>query len=118
MAESVTGVVCSAAIEAEEVRMRSKNRWAGSMIAMGLMAAGSAQAQNGTLAEEIWSQNFCEQAVSLAAQRGESQQALNLVDCPLLNYYQPSYWQCVIAAMKADARLPLAAARQQCLANY
>jgi hypothetical protein len=84
----------------------------------GLTAAGSGHAQHGALAEEIWSQNFCEQAVALAARRGENQQALNLVDCRLLNYYQPSYWQCVIAAMKADAGLALDAARQKCLASY
>ncbi len=62
------------------------------------------------LAEEIWSENFCEQAVSLAKQRGESPQTLNMVSCRLLNYYQPSYWQCVIAAMKADAGMKLDAA--------
>ena len=86
-------------------------------MAAGLAVAGSGRAQN-ALAEEIWSQGFCEQAVSLAQQRGESPQALNLVDCRLLNYYQPSYWQCVIAALKADSALKLDAARSQCLANY
>ena len=70
------------------------------VMAVGLAVAGSGRAQD-ALAEEIWSQGFCEQAVSLAQQRGESPQALNLVDCRLLNYYQPSYWQCVIAALKA-----------------
>jgi len=87
------------------------------MAAVGLAAAGSARAQS-ALAEEIWSQNFCEQAVSMATQRGESPEALNVVDCRLLNYYQPSYWQCVIAALKANAALKLDAARNQCLANY
>ena len=86
-------------------------------MAVGLAVAGSGRAQD-ALAEEIWSQGFCEQAVSLAQQRGESPQALNLVDCRLLNYYQPSYWQCVIAALKADSALKLDAARSQCLANY
>lgn len=89
----------------------------GVMVA-GLAAASSAHAQHGALAEEIWSQNFCEQAVALAGQRGEGRDALNLVDCRLLNYYQPSYWQCVIAAMKADAGIKLDAARQNCLAQY
>lgn len=98
--------------------MRNKTVLGGLTLVVGLSAAGMGQAQNGTLAEEIWSQNFCEEAVSLAGQRGESQQALNLVDCRLLNYYQPSYWQCVIAAMKADTNVTLAAARQRCLANY
>ena len=87
------------------------------MAAVGLAAAGSARAQS-ALAEEIWSQNFCEQAVSMAIQHGESPEALNVVDCRLLNYYQPSYWQCVIAALKANAALKLDAARNQCLANY
>ncbi len=83
----------------------------------GWAAAGSGHAQ-AALAEEIWSQNFCEQAVSLALRRGESAQALNLVDCRLLNYYQPSYWQCVIATLNTDAALKLDAARATCLANY
>lgn len=86
-------------------------------VVAGLMAAGSGAAQN-ALAEEIWSQGFCEQAVSLAVQHGESPQVLNGVDCRLLNYYQPSYWQCVIAALKADSALKLDPARSKCLANY
>lgn len=86
------------------------------VILAGFTAAGSGRAQN-ALAEEIWSQNFCEQAVSLAHQHGESPQALNLVDCQLLNNYPPSYWQCVIAALKADSVLKLDAARSKCLAN-
>ena len=97
--------------------MNSKTWSKLTVAAVGLAAAGSARAQS-ALAEEIWSQNFCEQAVSMAAQRGESPQALNVVDCRLLNYYQPSYWQCVIAALKDNAALKLDAARNQCLANY
>ena len=87
------------------------------VVVAGFMMAGSGRAQN-ALAEEIWSQNFCEQAVSLAQRHGESPQALNMVDCRLLNYYQPSYWQCVIAALNADVALKLGAARSQCLAQY
>ena len=83
-----------------------------------LLAAGSASAHEGSMAEEIWSENFCEQAVSLAKQRGESPEALNLVSCRLLNYYQPSYWQCVIAAMQSNSSMKLDAARQKCLAEY
>ena len=83
-----------------------------------LFAAGSASANESSMAEEIWSENFCEQAVSLAKQRGESPEALNLVSCRLLNYYQPSYWQCVIAAMKSNFSMKLDAARQKCLAEY
>jgi hypothetical protein len=97
--------------------MRIETVLSGVLVA-GLVAASSAHAQHGALAEEIWSQSFCEQAVALAGQRGESQHALNLVDCRLLNYYQPSYWQCVIAAMQADAGMKLDAARQKCLAQY
>ena len=83
-----------------------------------LLAASSASANEGSLAEEIWSENFCEQAVSLAKQRGEAPEALNLVSCRLLNYYQPSYWQCVIAAMKSNSGMKLDTARQKCLAEY
>ncbi|HRD50532.1 MAG: hypothetical protein JNK95_02270 [Candidatus Competibacter sp.] len=83
-----------------------------------LLAASSASANEGSLAEEIWSENFCEQAVSLAKQRGEAPEALNLVSCRLLNYYQPSYWQCVIAAMKSNSSMKLDTARQKCLAEY
>jgi hypothetical protein len=87
-------------------------------VAVGLAAAGSVRAQD-AIAEEIWSESFCQQAVSLAKQRGESPQALNLVDCQQMrSNYQPSYWQCVIAAMKADASMKLDAARQQCLTGY
>lgn len=84
----------------------------------GLTAVGSANSGESALAEEIWSENFCEQAVLLAKQRGEPPERLNLVSCRLLNYYQPSYWQCVISAMKGDANLKLEAARQKCLADY
>ena len=87
------------------------------VILAGFTAAGSGRAQN-ALAEEIWSQNFCEQAVSLAQRHGESPQALNMGDCRLLNYYQPSYWQCVIATLNADTALKLDAARSHCLAQY
>ena len=89
-----------------------------SLMVVGLMAAGSTRAGMGTLAEEIWSENFCEQAVLLAKQHGESPERLNLVSCRLLNYYQPSYWQCVIAAMKSNFSMKLDAARQKCLAEY
>ncbi len=97
--------------------MRIETVVPGVVMVAGLLAS-SAHAQHGALAEEIWSQNFCEQAVALAGQRGEGRDALNLVDCRLLNYYQPSYWQCVIAAMKADAGIKLDAARHNCLAQY
>ncbi|CDH45140.1 hypothetical protein [Candidatus Contendibacter odensensis] len=83
-----------------------------------LLVANSASGNESSLAEEIWSENFCEQAVSLAKQRGEAPEALNLVSCRLLNYYQPSYWQCVIAAMKSNSSIKLDAARQKCLAEY
>mgnify|MGYP003589900911 FL=1 len=89
-----------------------------SLIVVAAMATGSARAGMGTLAEEIWSQNFCEQAVSLARQHGESPEQLNVVSCRLLNYYQPSYWQCVIDAMRVNSSLKLEAARQKCLAEY
>jgi hypothetical protein len=85
---------------------------------VGLAAVGSASGGESALAEEIWSENFCEQAVLLAKQHGESPERLNLVSCRLLNYYQPSYWQCVISAMKGDANLKLESARQKCLAEY
>ena len=88
------------------------------LLVAGLLAAQPARAGMGTLAEEIWSENFCEQAVLLAKQHGESPERLNLVSCRLLNYYQPSYWQCVISAMKGDANLKLESARQKCLAEY
>lgn len=93
--------------------------WSKLMVAtVGWVAAGLGHAQREAGAEEIWSQNFCEQAVSMAKERGESPEALNLVDCRLLNYYQPSYWQCVIETMKANSILKLDAARQTCLADY
>ena len=83
-------------------------------VVAGLAAAGSVRAQ-GALAEEVWSQNFCQEAVSLAQQHGESPAVLNQVDCQQMrSNYQPSYWQCVIAAMKANASTTLAAAREQC----
>lgn len=92
--------------------------FSGVVAVMGLMGAGSLHAQ-GALSEEIWSANFCEQAVSLAKQHGESPQTLNSVDCQeMQDNYQPSYWQCVIAALKADVNLKLEAARQKCLAGY
>ena len=96
--------------------MRVVSMWA--VAVAGLAAVGSASGGESALAEEIWSENFCEQAVSLAKQRGEPPDQLNMVSCRLLNYYQPSYWQCVIAAMKADTSLKLGAARQKCLAEY
>ncbi len=85
---------------------------------VGLAAAGSVRAQ-GALAEEIWSVSFCQEAVSLAKQHGESPETLNQVDCQGMgDNYQPSYWQCVIAAMKADVSMRLDTARQQCMAGY
>ncbi len=88
------------------------------MVVAGLAATGSVRAQ-GALAEEIWSANFCQQAVSLAQQHGESPDVLNQVNCEgMADNYQPSYWQCVLAALKADARLRLDAARQKCLVGY
>ena len=89
-----------------------------SLIVAALLAAQAVRAGMETRAEEIWSENFCEQAVLLAKQHGESPERLNLVSCRLLNYYQPSYWQCVISAMKGDANLKLESARQKCLAEY
>ena len=97
------------------MRVRAVFGWVAAVA--GLAVAGSAHAQ-GALAEEIWSENFCEQAVSLARQRGELPEALDRIYCRALKDYQPSYWQCVIAAMKADARTTLAVARQRCLAGY
>ena len=98
--------------------MRIKMRFSGVMAVAGLAVAGPAHAQ-GALAEEIWSANFCQQAVSLAQRHGESPQTLNQVDCQAMaSNYQPSYWQCVIAALKADTRLRLDAARQKCLVGY
>ena len=89
-----------------------------SMIITVLLTTQSARAGMEAAAEEIWSENFCEQAVSLAIQHGESPERLNVVSCRLLNYYQPSYWQCVIAALRVDSSLKLEAARQKCLAEY
>lgn len=83
------------------------------LVVAGLAAVGSARAQ-GALAEEIWSENYCQEAVSLAKQRGEPPEAIDRVYCPGLRNYQPSYWQCTIAAMKADAGTTLAVARQRC----
>jgi len=97
------------------MRVRAVFGWVAAVA--GLAVAGSAHAQ-GALAEEIWSENFCEQAVSLARQHGESPEQLNVVSCRLLNYYQPSYWQCVIDAMRVNSSLKLEAARQKCLAEY
>ena len=76
------------------------------------MPARAPVAAQDALAEEIRSQNFCEQALSLAHQQGESALALDVVHCRLLKYYQPSCRQCVLAALKLDA------ARSQCLAQY
>ncbi|MDG4554725.1 MAG: hypothetical protein P9E24_10855 [Candidatus Competibacter sp.] len=98
--------------------MHIKMLFSGVVAVAGLVVAGPAHSQ-GALAEEVWSENFCQQAVSLAQQHGESPQALNQVNCQgMADNYQPSYWQCVIAAMKADARLRLDAARQKCLVGY
>jgi len=89
-----------------------------SLIVAASLAVQAARAGVETRAEEIWSENFCEQAVSLAIQHGESPKQLNMVSCRLLNYYQPSYWQCVIDALRANSSLKLEAARQKCLAEY
>jgi hypothetical protein len=89
-----------------------------SLIVMAALAAQAARAGMEARAEEIWSENFCEQAVSLAIRHGESPERLNVVSCRLLNYYQPSYWQCVIDALRVDSSLKLEAARQKCLAEY
>jgi hypothetical protein len=98
--------------------MRIETIFPGVVMVAGLLAAGSARAQS-ALAEEIWSENFCQQAVSLAKQHGESPDALNRVDCmQLRSNYQPSYWQCVMAALTADARMKLEAARGKCLDEY
>ncbi|HOW75083.1 MAG TPA: hypothetical protein P5102_18710 [Candidatus Competibacteraceae bacterium] len=98
--------------------MLIKRAFSGVVVVVGLAAVGSVHAQ-GALAEEIWSASFCQQAVSLAKQHGESPETLNQVDCQgMQSSYQPSYWQCVIAALKADVHLELDAARQKCLAGY
>ena len=89
----------------------------GSMMIVGLAAADPVRAQ-GALAEEIWSESFCQEAVSLARQRGEPPESLDRIYCRALKDYQPSYWQCVIAAMKANVDTTLAIARQRCLASY
>ena len=95
------------------------NKFIGGVVMIaGLVASGSVRAQ-GALAEEIWSTSFCQEAVSLAKQHGESPETLNQVDCQgMSSNYQPSYWQCVIAALKADTRMKLDAARQRCMAGY
>ena len=95
-----------------------KTKILSSLIVAALLAAQAVRAGMETRAEEIWSENFCEQAVSLAIQHGESSEQLNVVSCRLLNYYQPSYWQCVIDAMQVNSSLKLEAARQKCLAEY
>ncbi|MDS4030023.1 MAG: hypothetical protein RKO66_08115 [Candidatus Contendobacter sp.] len=95
-----------------------KTKILSSLIVAALLAAQAVRAGMETRAEEIWSENFCEQAVSLAIQHGESPEQLNVVSCRLLNYYQPSYWQCVIDAMQVNSSLKLEAARQKCLAEY
>ena len=97
------------------MRVRAVFGWVAAVA--GLAVAGSAHAQ-GALAEEIWSENFCEQAVSLARQRGEPPEALDRINCRALKDYQPSYWQCVIAAMKSNSSMKLDTARQKCLAEY
>lgn len=98
--------------------MRIETVVPGVVMVAGLLAAGPARAQ-GALAEEIWSQSFCQQAVSLAQQHGESPAALAPVDCTQLSSnYQPSYWQCAIAAMKADVSMRLETARAKCMAEY
>ncbi|MFO1371191.1 MAG: hypothetical protein U1F42_01955 [Candidatus Competibacteraceae bacterium] len=115
MIESLMGNV---SLIEREVSMKSKMWGMGAMIAIGLGVASLGHAGESALAEEIWSERFCEQAVALARQQGEKPEALSLVACRLLNYYQPSYWQCVLSAMRSDRSLGLAAARQRCLANY
>jgi hypothetical protein len=97
--------------------MRANQVFGSVLLVTGLATTASVRAQ-GALAEEIWSENFCQEAVSLAKQHGESPATLNGVYCQALRDYQPSYWQCVIAAMKADVGMKLDAARQKCLAGY
>ena len=98
--------------------MRINNFIGGVVMIAGLVASGSVHAQ-GALAEEIWSASFCQEAVSLAKQHGESPEKLNQIDCQgMSSNYQPSYWQCVIAALKANTSMKLDAARQQCMAGY
>ena len=87
------------------------------LLITGQVIAVSVRAQ-GALAEEIWSENFCQEAVSLAKQHGESPATLNQVNCQGLRDYQPSYWQCVIAAMKSNSSMKLDTARRKCLAEY
>ena len=82
----------------------------------GLVAGGAVQAQ-GALAEQLWSENFCQQAVSVAKQHGESPEILNGIDCQMLHDYPPSYWECVVKALKADTTLKLADARQSCMSS-
>jgi hypothetical protein len=95
-------------------------RWATKLspLVAGWGATGSGLAQMGALAQEFWSQNFCEQAVSITERRGESPEALDRVDCRPPNLYQPSCWRCAIEAMQADSTLMLDAARETCLADY
>ncbi len=82
----------------------------------GLVAGGAAQAQ-GALAEQLWSENFCQEAVSVAKQHGESPEILNGIDCQMLHDYPPSYWECVVKSLKADTTLKLADARQSCMSS-
>lgn len=98
--------------------MKINQFFSGMVVVTGLMASGSVRAQ-GALAEEIWSTGFCQEAVSLAKQHGESPDQLNQINCQgMSSNYQPSYWQCVIAALKANTSMKLDAARQQCMAGY
>ena len=98
--------------------MKINNLISSVVMIAGLVASGSVRAQ-GALAEEIWSASFCQEAVSLAKQHGESPGTLNQINCQgMSSNYQPSYWQCVIAALKADTRMKLDAARQRCMAGY
>lgn len=100
------------------MKIKRVSKRLGMMTGVLLVTVSSASANESAFAEERWSENFCEQAVSLAVQHGESPELLNMVSCRLLNYYQPSYWQCVITAIKADSTVTLDAARQKCLAVY
>ncbi|HCB13603.1 MAG TPA: hypothetical protein DEP36_08585 [Gammaproteobacteria bacterium] len=99
--------------------MKVKTVLSGLIGLTGLLTANTSHTSGlGTLSEQLWSQSFCEQAVSLAQQRGEAPEQVKLADCRLLNYYQPSYWQCVMAVLQADAGLKLNTARERCLAGY
>ena len=70
--------------------MQIKKLIGGVALVVGLVASSAVHAQ-GALAEEIWSASFCQEAVSLAKQHGESPEKLNQIDCQgMSSNYQPS----------------------------